>query len=130
MPDQQTLPQKNRHSAMSSSALLMSVARALFFARIRASSDQMLLGLGGDSGNPWSELVMWCCPSESEPVALALTIDGIGCSCSPKYNTVCARDYKGATNYSSLPRQIGGVPHPEFAEDLMGFPERWTELED
>lgn len=26
----------------------------------------------------------------------------------------------------TLPDQIGGTPHPEFVEELMGFPIGWT----
>ena len=44
-----------------------------------------------------------------------------------------ARDYKGSPSAAwagqfSLPREIGGVPHPEFAEELMLWPIGWTDL--
>jgi hypothetical protein len=45
-----------------------------------------------------------------------------------------ARDYKGSPSKAwagqfSLPREIGGVPHPEYAEELMLWPIGWTDLE-
>ncbi|GMU26208.1 MAG: hypothetical protein AMXMBFR16_11130 [Candidatus Uhrbacteria bacterium] len=68
----------------------------------------------------------------------ALTIDGIDCSCSPRWCTPTATDRKGKSGpnakallrggYARLSDQIGGVPHPEFVEELMGFPNGWTEL--
>src|SRR6266403_2925135 len=64
--------QSARLSAVSSSQLLMSFARDLFFARIRPSLDQTPLGLGGDFDPSWNDLVTLCCPSNSGPVALAL----------------------------------------------------------
>jgi hypothetical protein len=61
---------------------------------------------------------------------LALSTSGTGCSCSPSYPTPCARDWKGPTPRSSntvtLPDAIGGDPHPDFVEELIGFPEGWT----
>ena len=43
-----------------------------------------------------------------------------------------ARDYKGSPSAAwagqfSLPREIGGVPHPEFVEELMLWPIGWTD---
>lgn len=31
-------------------------------------------------------------------------------------------------NAPSLPDQLGGVPHPAFVEELMGYPTGWTDL--
>jgi hypothetical protein len=31
--------------------------------------------------------------------------------------------------YVNLPDVIGGVPHPEYLEQLMGYPPGWTESE-
>jgi hypothetical protein len=110
--------------------LLVSFARASFSARIRLRPDQGLLGPGIDFDPSWSRLVTLCCPSDSGPVALALSTSGTGCSCSPSYPTPCARDWKGPTPRSSntvtLPDAIGGDPHPDFVEELIGFPEGWT----
>lgn len=128
-----------RLSAMSSSALLMKFARALFFAKIQRRSGQMLLGLGGDSGGGLNRLVTLCCPSDSGRVALALTTGERDCSCSPNYRTPTARDWKGMSAKSwrerskgdptpTLPDQLGGTPHPEFVEELIGFPAGWTDL--
>jgi len=66
-----------------------------------------------------------------------------GCSLWP---TPTATDYKGASDgakkakasragylrYATHPNDKGGssYPHPSFVEALMGFPEKWTELED
>lgn len=66
-----------------------------------------------------------------------------GCSLWP---TPTATDYKGASDgakkakssragylrYATHPKDKGGssYPHPVFVEALMGFPEKWTELED
>lgn len=129
----------NRRSVMSSSELLLSVALGLFSGRTRHLCDQMPLGLGGDSDRNLSDLVTLCCPSDSEPVALALTTEESGCSCSPNFPTPCARDYKGMSSaswraregakaWSTLPNKIGGMPHPEFVEELIGFPTGYSEL--
>ena len=122
-----------RVQRITSSALLMSFAHALFSARILPSSGQMHLGLGGDFAQNSNVLVTLCCPSDSGRVALALTTEESGCSCSPHYRTPTARDWKGMSAKSwrtrvagdktpTLPDQLGGVPHPEFVEALMGFP--------
>jgi hypothetical protein len=84
-------------------------------------------------------LVTLSCPSESEPVALALTTDESGCCCSVNFPTPCARDWKGMSSkswrerprskgWSTLPDKIGGHPHPDFVEALMGFPIGYGEL--
>jgi len=123
----------------SSSALLTSFARELFSEKILPSLGQMRLGLGGDLAENSNRLDMLCSPSGSGRVALGLTIDGSACSCSPRYRTPTARDWKGMSAKSwrerdkgdktpTLPDQIGGVPHPEFVEELMGFPIGWTAL--
>lgn len=45
-----------------------------------------------------------------------------------------ARDHKGKSQRAEygdegcLPNVIGGVPHPDYVEALMGFPIGWTEL--
>jgi hypothetical protein len=57
----------------------------------------------------------------------------------PFYRTPTARDYKGMSAKSwrnrkdgdrtpTLPDQIGGTPHPDFVESLMGFQTGHTEL--
>lgn len=132
--------QETRRLAVSSSALLMNCARELFFVKIRQSFDQMPLGLGGSFDPSWNDLVTLCCPSSSGPVVLALTINGRGCCCSPKFRTPSARDWKGMSAKSwrdrtdgkdtepTLADQIGGVPHPEFVEELMGFPIGYSAL--
>lgn len=54
------------------------------------------------------------------------------------WNTPCARDFKGYTKRAgeSICNQLreifpntSGVPHPEFACEVMGFPREWTSLE-
>ena len=53
--------------------------------------------------------------------------------------TPIARDYKdsaapvfrnGVQQKDTLGRAIGGTPHPEFVEAMMGYPIGWTALED
>jgi hypothetical protein len=125
--------QGTRVRQFTSSALLTYFARRLFSVRIQRDHGQMLLGLGGDFDASSSVLATLSCPSDSGPVALALTTDAIGCSCSPSWPTPCARDWKGKTPRSSstvtIPDKLGGDPHPEFYEELMGFPIGWTALE-
>jgi hypothetical protein len=36
------------------------------------------------------------------------------------------RERKVGDTTPTLADQIGGVPHPEFVEELMGFPIGWT----
>lgn len=126
--------------AMSLSALLMNFARRLWYGRIPASSAQMPLGLGRDFDPILNTLAILSSPSDSGRVALGLTFNGIVCSCSPQFRSPNARDWKGMSAKSwrertkgdptpTLPDQIGGVPHPEFVEQLMGFPAGWTDLE-
>jgi hypothetical protein len=130
-----------RRSALSSSGLLMRFARELFYARIHPSLAQMPIGLGTGSDPSWNELVTLCCPLNSDPVALALTTNGSGCSCSPKFRTPTARDWKGMSAKSwrertdgkdtepTLADQLGGVPHPEFVEEIMGYEIGHTDLD-
>jgi hypothetical protein len=53
--------------------------------------------------------------------------------------TPIARDWKdseapvfrnGIRQKDTLGRVIGGTPHPEFVEEVMGYPIGWTDLED
>lgn len=81
---------ERRLSALNSSALLMNFARDLFSARIPRESAPMLPGLGGDFGPVLNALATLCCPSDSEPVALALSISATGCSCLPSIPTPTA----------------------------------------
>lgn len=74
----------------SSSALFAHLARALFFERIRGRHDQTLFGPGIECGIAWKDLATLCCPSDSDPVALGLTIDAIACGCSVKCPTPTA----------------------------------------
>jgi hypothetical protein len=121
-----------------SSALLRHVALNLSCERIQRLFGQMRLALGGMCAPDFTDWVMEYCPSDSGPVVLGLTTDGIGCSCSPSMPTPCARDYKGRSSrkwlerpgkLATLPDRIGGVPHPSFVEQLMGFPIGWADLE-
>lgn len=124
---------------VSSSVLLRSFALSLFSEKIQQSQKQMRLGLGGDSETNWSDLNILCSPSDSGHVALALTTNATDCFCLPHYRTPTARDWKGMSAKSwrertvgdqtpTLPDQLGGTPHPEFVEELMGFPAGWTDL--
>lgn len=128
-----------RRSVVNSSALLMNCARVLFSGRIHQSSKRMPRGRGGDSDLNWSEWDTLCCPSDSEPVALGLISEGTACSCSVNYRAPNARDWKGMSAKSwrerekgdktpTLHDQIGGVPLPEFVEEVCGFPIGWSDL--
>lgn len=129
--------QERRRQRIISCGLLLTVALALFSGRIQPSSAKMPRGRGGESGTPSKTLVTLCCPSASGRVALALTTGETACSCSPHYRTPTARDWKGMSAKSwrertkgdktpTLPDQIGGTPHPEFVEEVMGFPIGWS----
>lgn len=128
------------HQRNTFSALLTSFARALWFGRIHQPSDQMRLGLGSDSETPSNASDTASSLFDYGHVALGLTTLGIDCSCLPHFRTPTARDWKGMSAKSwrtrtkgdttpTLPDQIGGTPHPEFVEALMGFPIGWTALE-
>lgn len=152
-----TKERARRVSAVSSSGLLMSFGRALFFGRIQHECGPTLLGPSGDSEASWNALGMLCCPSDSEPVALALTTKGTGCSCLPrmptpsanlfpcgdvaKLFTPTASDYRGSTGKGSrrntLAEQLAIAegangktvyPHPEYVEAVMRFPISWSDL--
>jgi hypothetical protein len=131
----------SRHlSAVNSSGLLSTFVLALWSEKTPQQSEQMPLGLGGDSAASLKKMVMLCCPSDSGRVALALTSGETACFCSPNFRAPNARDWKGMSAKSwrerkigdqtpTLPDQVGGVPHPEFVEQLLGFPIGWTDLE-
>lgn len=134
---------------MSSSASLASFARALFSERTRREQEGMLPGLGGDSETPLRALAIWCCPSDSAPVALGRTISGTGCSCSPKRPTPSAslfgcKDVEKVIARRKRCKQKHGNGNgfgltlgqwcamnemelaPEMVEEMMGFPAGWT----
>lgn len=132
-----------RIAAVRRSALLLSFARELWSERIQAESGPMLPGLGGECGRNSNRLATLCCPSDLEPVALALSTNGRGCSCLPNVPTPTASDWKGSTGKGSrrgtlaerVAIEASGngetyLPQPDFVEALMGFPEQWTALED
>lgn len=130
-----------RVSAVTSSALLMHFGLALFYEKTRVR-ERMLPGLGGECGVSWSRLVTLCCPSDCERVALGLTANGTGCSCSPNWYAPTATDWKGGTKAE---RKDGGnrgqfrhqytrrtgylYPDPAVMEAVLGFPAGWTECE-
>ena len=133
--------QRRRRSAVNSSAFLESFARSLCCAKTLPLSGQMRLGLGNDFDPNWNEWITRSSPFDCEPVALALTSGETACSCSLSYRSPNARDWKGMSakkwrerergdKTPTLPDQIGGVPHPEFVEQLLGFPVGWTDLRD
>ena len=130
-----------RLQAINSSALLSSLCRHLFYAKTRPQYAQMRLGLGTGFDPNWNDWITLSSPFDSGRVALALSSDGTDCSCSPNMRAPNARDWKGMSAKSwrerkhgdttpTLPDQIGGTPHPEYVEELMGFPIGWTDLED
>jgi hypothetical protein len=130
-------------SALRQSALLTRFALDLFSEKIQVSSGLTLFAPGERCELILSHLDTLCCHSDSEPVALALSIDGKGCSCSPRYPTPTASDWKGSTGKGSrrgtlaerlaiLAGKPGETcyPHPEFVEALMGFRVGWSALLD
>lgn len=72
-------------------------------------------------------------------VIWGLTIDGLDCSSAPRWCTPTATDRKGKSGpnakallrggYARLADQVGGLPHPEFSEVLMGLPEGLSDYE-
>ena len=145
-PARKTAPQEtppitaqNRALAVSSSALLVSFARALFSAKIQPSSERMLPGLGGDFDLSLSRLVTLCCPFDCERVALGLSTNGTACSCSPSLPTPSATDWRGgkkkrktgtqANLRDEFTQRTGWLYlHPVDLEAAMGLPNTWTEL--
>lgn len=136
----ETLDSNSRVLAVISSELLMNFALDLFYERTRHQSGQMRLGPGFAFEQSWSASVTSSCPSDCELVALGRTTKETGCFCSVSFPTPCKRDHKGMSSqswreregakaFATLPDKIGGVPHPEFVEALMGFPIGWSELE-
>lgn len=132
--------QSTRVSAVSSSALLMRCAQELWSAKIRRMSEGTLPGLGGDSELALNRLVTLACPSDCERVALALSTSGSECSCSPKWRTPTATDWKGGKRRTKHGTQknlrdqwtqtFGSLYMPaEALEVAQGFPAGWTELD-
>lgn len=120
-------------------AFLTRFSLTLFSGKIRQPSERMPSGRGTECAENWKTEATRLLPSESGRVALALTSDGTACSCSPNMRSPTARDWKGMSakswrerttgdNTPTLPDQIGGTPHPEYYEELMGFPIVWSEL--
>lgn len=143
---------ERRRSVLNSSALLTSFARGLFSEKTRPGPGMMLLGLGGDFGIDSKTLATWSCPSESAPVALALTTSGTGCSCSPSRPTPSAslfgcRDVERMLARRERLKQKHGNGNgfgltlgqwcavneteltPEMVEEMLGFPRGWTDCE-
>lgn len=77
---------------------------------------------------------------------MALTIDGRACSCSAYYPTPAASDYHGykcgeghikrkslrqmrLNHFLYLTGEEDKAHSPEFREQLMGWPTKWTDLE-
>jgi hypothetical protein len=145
-PDESMSAALRRRLVVSSSGLLRRFALALWSAKILQPCAAMLPGLGRDSDPNWRRWITASCPSDCEPVALGLTIDGIGCSCSVSAPTPCARDWKDGTSAvhasrhyrrnitekrgAQFPRWVafhyGLVPGPRAYEVALGFPEDWT----
>lgn len=76
--------------AVNSSALLTHFVRALWSEKTRTPAAPTLFGPGGVCGMSWSDSATLCSPSASDRVALGLTTDGTGCSCSATVPTPTA----------------------------------------
>lgn len=126
-----------RISRLSSCGWLLNFARLLFCEKIQPSREDPPPGRGGDSGPNLSDLAMRCCPLDSGRVVLALTTDGIGCSCSPAFPTLIRSDAtsgsdkrnRAGSGGPNLRAVLGNQIGASWAEDFMGFPEGWTDLE-
>lgn len=79
-----------RISAVNSSALLTHFVLELWSEKTHTPAAPTLFGLGGACGMSWNDSATLCCPSDSDPVALGLTIDGTACGCSLKIPTPTA----------------------------------------
>jgi hypothetical protein len=127
------------------SASLTTIALDLWSEKIRRWSGPTLYGHGVQCEMVLSALDTLFCLSESDTAALVGVIGGNACSCSPRYPTPTASDWKGSVGIGSrrgtlaerlamlCPPARGetqtAYPHPEFVELLMGFPTGWTDLE-
>ncbi|HVQ45128.1 MAG TPA: hypothetical protein VMT30_09315 [Candidatus Saccharimonadia bacterium] len=141
---------ERRRSVLNSSASLTSFALGLFSARIPLDPVPMLPGLGSDSETRSNLAATLSCPSDSVPVALALTISGTGCSCLLKHPTPSASLFGCKDVERMLARRerlkaqhgngngfgltlgqwaaIEGVElTPEMVEQMLGFPPGWTD---
>lgn len=146
------LPQERerRHLALSSSALLMRFARALYSERTLPESEQMHPGLGGGFEMSSKHVATRSCPSDSVPVALGLTTSGTGCSCSPTMPTPSAslfgcrdvarmlarrerlkQEHGNGNGFGLTLGQWAAVNSveltPEMMEGMLGFPVGWTD---
>ena len=126
---------------LNSSVWLQQFALELFSEKIQATSAKTLHGLGGDSETVCDLLATWCCPSDSERVALGLTIGETDCSCSPRLPTPTATDWKGGHdrhnewnqfNLRDWWRQKTGRRYLPISvlTAVQGFPAMWMELGD
>ena len=106
--------------------------------KILTQLNGMLPGLPLDLGTPWNHSGMKPLLSNAGHVVWELSTTKCAHG-SLAFRSPNARDWKGMSARSwreravgdktpTLPDQIGGVPHPEFLEDLMGWPIGWTEL--
>jgi len=136
----------DRASALSSSAVLRRFALCLFSERTQRAFGRTPPGPGSDSETSSDPLDMLSSLSVSGRVALALTTDGIGCSCSVRFRTLTAFDAHRGPKSAALYREcltsrrhcitlrdqveheLGMAPiPPAWAEAFMGFPGGWTE---
>lgn len=107
--------------------------------KTRTPCEPMLPGLGGSSEMLWAKLGIAPSFSKQGPAVWEVISPKCGHTSLP-FRAPNARDWKGMSAASwrkrskgdktpTLPDQIGGTPHPEFAEQLMGWPIGWTALE-
>lgn len=132
----ETISPIHRHSPTSSCASSEKSNRNMSCARIRpmyaatrrGPDGALLLLCGGWDTTPGL--------FGSMPAVAGQTMNVGECGCSPNYPTPVKNDYKAglsATRISKgfsplLGNVLGGVPHPEFVEELMGWPIGWTDL--
>jgi hypothetical protein len=110
----------------------------------------MLPGLGGASETSLSSVATRSCPSDSAPVALALTTSGTGCSCSLVHPTPsaslfgcrdlakllarrerCKAQHANGNGFGLTLGQWAALQGfdltPEMVEVMLGFPVGWTD---
>ena len=104
------------------------------------SGSWLRTALNGEPGFPKLKLTLprWAMGvrrSNSQPARLALPTSARGSSWLPTPTATAnqlapsMRKHKSCLLLQDLTGSTGGKPHPEVFEWLMGFPERWTDLE-
>lgn len=132
-----------RVSRVNSCELLAQFVRDLWSEKTLQQSEKTHFGRGGGLEKGSNSLDTVLCHSGREPVVLVRATKENGCSCLRSYPTPTASDWKGSTGKGSRRGTMAEkvainsgtpgktvYPNPYFLEVVMGFPIKWTELED